>query len=283
MRACLWEKKLKLELTKIRLDGDTQPRVSLNEEVVGEYKEAMESGEVFPPVVVFHDGSSYWLADGFHRYFANKRAGLNDIAVDVINGTLREARLYSIGSNSKHGLRRTNEDKRRAVLILLNDIEWSEWSDSEIARRAGVSQSTVHRIKKSLQIEAKPERKYTDKHGNEAKMNVENIKAKPDLVKEMGLENEDPMSELAAEYEAVVEENNRLKMAFALETYEVAEEEKINISEQLEKYRQRIAILEMENETIRRSRDALQNENAELMKQVHYWRKRCQKLEEKAA
>ena len=38
-------------------------------------------------------------------------------------------------------------DKRRAVLTLLNDPEWSAWADREIARQCGVSPEFVRKIK----------------------------------------------------------------------------------------------------------------------------------------
>jgi hypothetical protein len=276
---------MKLEIAKIRIDGDTQPRVSLNQEVIGEYAEAVMLGEAFPPVIVFHDGRDYWLADGFHRYLAHKRAALTEIEAEVHVGALREALLYSVGANDKHGLRRTNEDKRRAVLILLNDPEWSEWSDAEIARRANVSAATVHRIKKSLQLEAKPDRKYTDKRGVERTMNTANIgkKEMPKIDIAEVPEKEDPVAEMAAELTAMAEENTKLKEMLAVEAMDVPEEIKLDVTEQLEQYKHRIRVLETEVEAIRRSRDTLQNENVELLKQVHYWRKRCQKHEQKAA
>lgn len=56
-------------LRSIRIDGGTQSRAELNNTTVDEYTEAMLEGDTFPPIVVFFDGSSYWLADGFHRYF----------------------------------------------------------------------------------------------------------------------------------------------------------------------------------------------------------------------
>lgn len=278
---------MKLELNKIRLDGNTQPRAELNQEIVGDYAEAVMAGVVFPPIDVFHDGSTYWLADGFHRYFAHKRSGATMIDATVHTGTLRDALLFSVGANSKHGLRRTNEDKRRAVMVLLNDLEWSEWSDIKIAETAGVSNATVHRIRKSLQLEKKPEKKYVDKHGIERTMSTENIGRKKTTepsgkVAEL-TERDDPITEIAAELTALAEENTRLKEMVSLGAMEIPEEEKLDIHEQLEQYHQKIRVLETENEAIRKSRDTLQNENAELIKQVHYWRKRCQKLEQKAA
>jgi len=64
---------MELELASIRVDGGTQSRLELNQEVVNEYAEHMAEGDVFPSVIVFQDGATYWLADGFHRYFATKK------------------------------------------------------------------------------------------------------------------------------------------------------------------------------------------------------------------
>jgi hypothetical protein len=89
--------------------------------------------------VVFGDGGEYWLADGYHRWHAADIAGLQVIAADVRPGGRREAILHSVGANAEHGWRRSNDDKRKAVQTLLNDAEWSGWSDREIARRCGVS------------------------------------------------------------------------------------------------------------------------------------------------
>ena len=55
--------------------------------------------------------------------------------------------LYSVGANATHGLPRSNADKRRAVETLLRDDEWAQWSDSEIARRAAVSQPFVGKVR----------------------------------------------------------------------------------------------------------------------------------------
>lgn len=268
---------MKVELARIRLDGDTQPRVSINEEVIADYTEAVMGGVTFPPITLFHDGSSYWLADGFHRFFAHKRAAHKDIEADVKTGTLRDALLYSVSANKDHGLRRTNEDKRRAVLILLNDIEWSEWSDMEISRQAGVSNATVHRVRKSLELEAKPERKFT-KNGVERTMDVSKLSEKKESEY-----TPNPMAEMASELESLMEENKKLKEDRALEVADIPEDQKLDIHEQLEKYRQQVKVLETELTAVKRSRDTMQNENAELKKQVLYWKKRFQSVEPKAA
>src|SRR3982750_4393302 len=64
-----------LELKKIRTDGGTQLRAKLSEKVIEEYAAAMREGHraEFPPLMVFFDGTDYWLADGHHRYHAAQR------------------------------------------------------------------------------------------------------------------------------------------------------------------------------------------------------------------
>ena len=137
-------------LDEIRTDGGTQPREYLNELVLSEYAESMTSGSVFPPVVIFFDGSHHWLADGFHRFFAAKKCGVRDMAAEVRQGTRRDARLYAVSANATHGLRRTNADKRRAALTLLQDEEWQRWSNREIARQCGVTHTFVAKLRREL-------------------------------------------------------------------------------------------------------------------------------------
>jgi hypothetical protein len=140
---------VKLAIEQIRTDGGTQSRAAICATAVAAYAEAVQRGEKFPPVVVFHDGADYWLADGFHRVAAFREAGQSDVPCDVRQGTARDAILHSVGANSAHGVQRTNKDKRRAVETLLRDPEWAKWSDHEIARRASVSQPFVTKLRSS--------------------------------------------------------------------------------------------------------------------------------------
>ena len=139
-----------LPITKIRTDGGTQSRAQLNEEAIADYAEAMSEGASFPPVLVFYDGQDYWLADGFHRIHAAHKAELTQLAVEVRQGSRREAVLYSVGANAYHGLRRTNADKQRAAETLLRDEEWGQWSDNAIAKACGVSQPFVGKLRAKL-------------------------------------------------------------------------------------------------------------------------------------
>ena len=115
------EKTEQILVVGLILDPEVQSREKLDQEVIKEYAEAIVRGDQFPPIVVFSDGISSWVADGFHRVEATKKAGLGVIKAEIRSGGKRDAVFYAIGANASHGLRRTNADKRRAVELLLKD------------------------------------------------------------------------------------------------------------------------------------------------------------------
>ena len=76
-----------LVLQRITNDGGTQMRAGMDPETIKEYEEAIDNSEAwpFPPVIVYHDGDRYWLADGFHRVNAAHRSGgYLDIPADIV-------------------------------------------------------------------------------------------------------------------------------------------------------------------------------------------------------
>lgn len=167
----------KLQISTITVTGGTQARTEINQSIVSEYSEALKTGTVFPPVIVFEDGVSTWLADGFHRYHAHLHAGLSEIDCDVRIGTQRQAILFSLSANASHGLRRTNEDKRKAVMTLLNDTEWSSWSNVSISKVCGVSDTFVGDIRKSIigLTEDAPITRTVERNGKTYEQNTSNI------------------------------------------------------------------------------------------------------------
>ena len=169
-------------LAALALDARCQPRANMEPSLVDEYVESLQSGDTFPPITVFRDGEAFWVADGFHRVAAATRIGALSIDADVFDGDIRDAILYSVGANAIHGMRRRNLDKRRAVETLLNDPEWSQWSDREIARRCAVHHQLVATVRSSLDdssSEPPATRTYTDRYGNTSTMNVSNIGKTP--------------------------------------------------------------------------------------------------------
>lgn len=195
-----------LNVNEIKINGGTQTRAKLDKQTILDYAQALENGASFPKVIVFNDGQEYWLADGFHRYHAHIKAGFDTIDAEIKQGTRRDAVLYSVGANSEHGLRRTNEDKRRAVVTMLQDSEWSNWSDREIARQCNVSNVFVGKVREDMANgNDSSERTYT-RNGKTSKMNTDNIgKEKKEKV-------EDPeVARLKAENARLKAENEKLQ------------------------------------------------------------------------
>jgi len=117
-----------------------------------------------------------WVTTRFHRLHAARQIECSNISADIRTGTRRDAILYSVSANATHGTRRTNEDKRRAVQILLNDPEWSQWADREIARRCGAEHPMVGRLRPARSLEqSTSEKTDTTKHGTVATMKTDNI------------------------------------------------------------------------------------------------------------
>ncbi len=140
-----------VDLSLINLDESVQSRTGFDQQTITKYIEAWDKDDKFPPVDLYFDGQTYWVGDGFHRIQSRLEANVrgNKIEAIIHSGDRRDAILHSVGANSKHGLRRTNEDKRHAVEILLRDPEWSQWSNREIARQADVSEFLVRSTRKA--------------------------------------------------------------------------------------------------------------------------------------
>ena len=137
-----------VSLDTISPDASTQARHGTDKAVIADYAEAMREGATFPPVVLFRDADgTIRVGDGFHRIAAARLAGMTGIEAETRDGGAREALGHSILSNARHGLRFNNRDKRRVVGIMIGDPEWSKLSDREIARRCGVSQPFVGKLR----------------------------------------------------------------------------------------------------------------------------------------
>ena len=301
-----------VSLADVRTDGGTQARMTINETVVKDYADALEAGVKLPPVVLYYDESAdvHWLADGFHRFEAHRMIGRVAISAFVTDGTQRDAKLHAAGANATHGLPRTNEDKRCAVTMLLQDQEWANWSDGHIAKICCVSQPFVGKLRASLKTvmsEAPVERTYTTKHGTTATMQTTNVgKAKlgpaakpskstefdkpadtdpeniasPCLPFKQGLVTVSSMDELLAESAALREENANLKAALA-ET--LAENEDMGrVFDADDQVKAALAEAARHNalaENAERTLAARSHEFNERARNVVYWKNRAEKAE----
>lgn len=140
-----------LKLEQINIYGGTQTRAATVEEAIISYGDAMLKGVTFPPIIVFFDGKTYWLADGFHRFLAAKGVDLDEIICEIREGSRTDALKFALGANASNGLYRTNADKRASVEIALE--EWPEFANSYIAELCKVSHEYVRKLRKEIGIE----------------------------------------------------------------------------------------------------------------------------------
>lgn len=131
-------------------DPDVQSRAEMRADKVQDYVELLLNGQDFEDdLEVYEDAATgrLWVADGFHRIAAARRAGRVKLRANVRSGGKRAATLHSAGANASHGIQRSPADKRRAVGMLLGDPEWGAWSDKVISEACGVTRQFVSKMR----------------------------------------------------------------------------------------------------------------------------------------
>lgn len=271
----------------IRIDGGTQSRVRIDMDIVTEYADSIKAKHVFPPLIVFDDGAERWLADGFHRWHALNKAGKTSADVDMRSGTRRDAFLFSLGANTTHGMRRSNEDKRMSVESALNDAELAILSDRQIAEICVVSNHLVSTIKGERVGEfplseknseqnqrSDPEllkkeagEKSAEKTGNKKRVFDPEFKDDQDAG-----EAPDDYTELDAAHDQIHD------LQAALAVAETAPPDRDAAATLIAELRAHIKALEAELSAVKASRDSYLVENQELKKQCAGQRKMLEKL-----
>jgi hypothetical protein len=255
-----------LPIDVIRIDGGTQARSKIHEELVLQYAENMRDGDEFPPAVAFFDGKEYWLADGFHRYHAHRANKKASIVCNIVNGTVRDAILYSYSANTKHGMPLSIEDKRRIVKEIFDDFEWGSLSDRDIAKICNVSHTFVSKQRESLGIKSAFKKPKT---GNVATLNPEKSTKEPEKAEEKHPIHDEKQETI----EFLVAENEKLTDQLATQGASDPELAAKTIAE----LRDEIKLLSIELKSVKISRDQFQAENAQLKKQIASYQRQLKK------
>jgi len=298
-----------LDINAIRIDGGTQSRVEINNEIVADYAECIRSGIEFPPVVAFHDGADYWLADGFHRLHAYKRAEKASITVEVRSGSLEDAQLFAAGANSTHGLYRSNADKRKAVTMTLAIPRCADWSDRKIAEHCKVSVPLVGAVRRPAVAQRQREnrsasaKRVLDKRkritpaqiGREADAPaLASASARATGKPQRTLEPERPTdvpeltdADRLAEAEhtnaELAEENQQLRDRLAVAAMDASEEEKLRAEKTIRELRAHVVGLQAELDAVKVTRDTYMREANEAKKDAIRWRNKAEKAERASA
>jgi hypothetical protein len=269
-----------MKLSQITLDPKLMMRKELNQEIVDEYAQAMLDGDKFPDIVIINDGEHNYLVEGFKRYHAAKKSGLEIISADVQMGTYDDAFDYALTvANRKNGEHYSNEDKRYQLSMALEVPRYKEKSDRELGRILKVSNTFVSKMRKATGNQ--PEEitiKRGDKEYKMANPAKEPVNAPAHQKKPT---EEDKIFEMATEIEAMAADLESAERRIAVAAMDATPEEKELAATKLEEMATEIKNLNENNRVLRISRDSKMNDVAERDKQIHYWKNRWEKADKR--
>jgi hypothetical protein len=251
-----------LKLDEITLIEGNHAREKINQKQVSQYAALMKDGVVFPPIIVF--GEENILGDGWHRFYAHQHNKQTEIMVEKKEGGAREARLYSYQANN-HGLPPTPKERIANAQYLLDDSEWSQWSDAKIAAHVGLNRTTVWKMRKTVvkqQSKKIPKNTPKDPVINPPVADTFQEPSESDIE---ALEDSQ-VQELAETITELQNEILSLRDIIASKRWEASEIEQEDILDTVKELRTQIEILEEENRTLRISRDTHQQRCAELIR-----------------
>jgi hypothetical protein len=259
-----------LKLDEITLIEGNHAREKINHKQVSQYASLMKDGVIFPPVIVF--GEENILGDGWHRFFAHRLNKKTEIMAEKKDGGAREARLYSYQANN-HGLPPTQKERIVNAQYLLDDPEWSSWSDAKIAVHVGLGRTTVWRMRKTVskkQNKEIPQKTPKESVKEPVKEFVtetpeENTFQKPSE-SDMAALDDSQVQELADTITELQKEILSLRDIIASKRWDATDMEQEDILDTVKELRTQIEILEEDNKTLRISRDTHQQRCAELIR-----------------
>lgn len=161
------ESQIQINLSDLQLDKSIQSREKINTKKVDEYSELIKEGFEFDSFIsVIKDeteSGKFILIDGFHRMEAYRRNSKQIINCNVMRATYKDesennievndskyVSLFSILGNRKHGLPRTNADKRKAIRLVLTHPDFENCSDNQVHKVCIVSREIVKDVRNEL-------------------------------------------------------------------------------------------------------------------------------------
>ena len=281
--------KTMVKLADICTDSKTQVRESVNQEKVNEYTSLLQEGVEFDPIELYNDGAKIHISSGWHRYLAHRSAGLTEIAAIIHVGTARDAFFNGIKANGPSPIPYNSLDYHKILLWMETDEETAPWSVSQKAKWMNCSRTTVTRLLKKIQeenyqeakeaTEIKPEKiKYT-RNGKVQEMKRREPAPKPETPPEPPpMDNSSQVAEMVDTITTLEEKLREAQDKIMVAQWDATDIEKEDVEETLSDLRNKIKLLEIENQALRDSRDSLQVENNQLIKTVKGLQAKLKKL-----
>lgn len=137
-------------LSDLKFDVRLQCRATMDQSVIEDYRDIFLTAKhnVWPfkePMEAVEVGGVLYVTNGFTRGNAAMSAGRKLVNVNVIKGDWEVAVRLACKANATQGQRRTNADKKRAVLIALREL--ASLSVQQIADACEVSRAFVSSVR----------------------------------------------------------------------------------------------------------------------------------------
>ena len=144
---------------------NAQTRAGLSESAIDDYAAMIREGHELDPVIAFRDGDQLFLAAGYHRREAYRRAGRTRLPCTIRQGTRWAAVQFGIKDNDQHrGVRCSRADKEYIIRMVLKD-QWF-MSNVDLAQVCRCSDKTIDTRRKQMEatseIPRSPDRKGRD-------------------------------------------------------------------------------------------------------------------------
>jgi len=146
-------------LQDVDFNGSPMVRHDIRRDAVSEYMESYKKDKTkMPNIVLFSDEKGrYLIADGMHRFLAMAQLKFKAFPAEVLSGNYESALSYALTANERHGLRRSQADRRRCIEAAIK--QWPAKSNLAIAGACDVDNHTVKAVRDELEKrnQVKPE------------------------------------------------------------------------------------------------------------------------------
>jgi hypothetical protein len=126
------KRKMKLSISKIKIDEQLYPRAHMDPEHISRLTAALQAGAHFPPIVV--EAKTYRLVDGRNRCEAHKGVGIKTIeAIEKVYRNEADFFADAVRLNASHG-QPLDAASTRSAIIRLYSFGYSKEVISELIR-----------------------------------------------------------------------------------------------------------------------------------------------------
>lgn len=133
-----------LKIKQIKIDPELYPRNKYSWYIANDYKNSMQSGAIFPPIVVALLDEKYYLVDGRHRIEATKLLKQEHIQGVVHQGlTKKDIFVMSVKANISHGYTLSMQDK----VLVIDKLEKFNLKSSEISSLINMPIEKIEKFK----------------------------------------------------------------------------------------------------------------------------------------